>query len=113
MACSLGLGIGVTAYPQWANFALWPCTTRAPGLRSLRDAIIIVLSSGLTLGTIVVCILNLLLPLEKALTVPGPPPKASPRCGLSPEPTVHYRAPAQQDIEDPSVKRVSSDEEAA
>jgi xanthine/uracil permease len=48
IACSMGLGIGVTAYPQWANTALWPCTDCSDGLKSLRDAIILILSSGLT-----------------------------------------------------------------
>ena len=47
-ACSLGLGIGVTIYPQWANTALWPCTDCSSGVKSLRDAIILILSSGLT-----------------------------------------------------------------
>jgi hypothetical protein len=48
MACSLGVGIGVTIYPQWANTALWPCTDCSSGVKSLRDAIILILSSGLT-----------------------------------------------------------------
>jgi xanthine/uracil permease len=53
IACSLGVGIGVTVYPQWASwgpfpYGLWPCVGCSSGVKSLRDAIILILSSGLT-----------------------------------------------------------------
>lgn len=89
MACSLGLGIGVTIYPQWANTALWPCTDCSSGVKSLRDAIILILSSGLTLGAITACILNLLLPAERALLVPEP--SMVKQASLAAEPTVRYK----------------------
>ena len=49
-------GIGVSFYPQWAEwgstppysqYGLWPCTHCSEGVKSLRDAIILILSTGL------------------------------------------------------------------
>eukprot|EP00877_Chromochloris_zofingiensis_P003759 jgi/Chrzof1/13384/Cz07g31020.t1 len=66
LACSLGLGLGVTLVPQWAYNALWPVTPGMnDGLKGLREAIILVLETGFCLGAVVAVILNLLLPEEK------------------------------------------------
>ncbi|GAB4815854.1 hypothetical protein N2152v2_002900 [Parachlorella kessleri] len=97
MACALGLGIGVTIYPQWADwgsappynaYGLWPCTGCSSFVKSLRDALILILSSGLTIGAVTACFLNLLLPAEKAMIVPEPS-RMLPTLGA--EPTVYYK----------------------
>lgn len=64
MAVCLGLGIGVTLVPAWAQNALWPCTNCSPGLKGLRNAIIKVLDTGFCIGAILAILLNLILPQE-------------------------------------------------
>lgn len=64
----MSVGIGVTIVPQWANSTngLWPLTPdMSPGLRGLRSTIIIVLSTGYAIGTLVAMLLHLLLPLNE------------------------------------------------
>ena len=66
LACSLALAFGVELVPQWATLNLWPVTPgMSPGLRGLRDAIILVISTSFTLGAVVALILNLIIPLDK------------------------------------------------
>ena len=63
LACSLALAFGVELVPQWATLNLWPVTPgMSPGLRGLRDAIILVISTSFTLGAVVALILNLIIP---------------------------------------------------
>ncbi len=63
LACSLALAFGVELVPQWATLNLWPVTPRmSPGLRGLRDAIILVLSTSFTFGAVTAIILNLIIP---------------------------------------------------
>lgn len=54
MAFSLALGIGVTLVPEWATNALWPCDGCSSGVQGLRDAVIMILSTGFCIGAIVV-----------------------------------------------------------
>ncbi|KAG2448887.1 hypothetical protein HYH02_006236 [Chlamydomonas schloesseri] len=66
LACSLALAFGVELVPQWATLNLWPVTpSMSPGLRGLRDAIILVISTSFTLGAVVALILNLIIPVDK------------------------------------------------
>lgn len=63
LACSLALAFGVELVPQWATLNLWPITpSMSPGLRGLRDAIILVLSTSFTFGAVTAIILNLIIP---------------------------------------------------
>ena len=65
LACSLALAFGVELVPQWATLNLWPVTPgMSPGLRGLRDAIILVISTSFTLGAVVALILNLIIPAD-------------------------------------------------
>ncbi|KAG2500997.1 hypothetical protein HYH03_000819 [Edaphochlamys debaryana] len=69
LACSLALAFGVELVPQWATLNLWPVTPNMnSGLRGLRDAIILVISTSFTFGAVVALILNLLLPMDSAAT---------------------------------------------
>ncbi|KAG2448886.1 hypothetical protein HYH02_006235 [Chlamydomonas schloesseri] len=66
LACSLALAFGVELVPQWATLNLWPVTPgMSPGLRGLRDAIILVISTSFTLGAVVALILNLIIPSDE------------------------------------------------
>ncbi len=54
LGCSLALGVGVTLVPQWATNNLWPPYADPTSLvASIRDAVIIIFSSGFVLGTVV------------------------------------------------------------
>jgi len=72
LAATMGVGVGVTAWPAWAREALWPIDTHmvdgtslGKAKRGVRDAIILILSTGFVFGFFVAFILNLVLPLDK------------------------------------------------
>jgi uracil-xanthine permease len=74
--CSLGIGLGVNLVPAWINITgqqeypnqgnFWP---RNPnwnsGYAGFRDAIIILLSNGFSIGGLIALSLNLLLPIDR------------------------------------------------
>lgn len=65
LACSLAFAVGVELVPAWATNQLWPVTPGMdPGLRGLRDAIILILSTSFTFGAVVAFILNLIIPAD-------------------------------------------------
>ncbi|CAB1115931.1 unnamed protein product [Ectocarpus sp. CCAP 1310/34] len=64
VACSMGLGLGVTIAPAWATNNLWPCSDCGEGLRSFRDGVILVLSTGYSMGCAAAIILNQIIPNE-------------------------------------------------
>lgn len=65
LACSMALGVGVELVPQWANYWLWPVTPdMSSGVKGIRDAIILILSTSFCLGAVVAFILNLIMPHE-------------------------------------------------
>eukprot|EP00892_Ulva_mutabilis_P007205 jgi/Ulvmu1/4857/UM020_0143.1 len=65
LAVSLGAGLGVTLIPQWTQNNLWPeKDSMSDTLRGFRDAVIITLSTGYSLGVLLAMALNLLLPLD-------------------------------------------------
>lgn len=102
LACSLGLGIGVTLVPQWATNALWPCTGCSSGVKSLRDAIIEILSTGFCIGAIVAILLNAILPQEAPMVVPQLTTKGLPSTEKS---VVYDTAPKPLDgMDDSSAK---------
>ncbi|CAM9667929.1 unnamed protein product [Pylaiella littoralis] len=68
VACSLGLGLGVTIAPGWATNNLWPCSDCGVALKSFRDGIILVLSTGYSMGCTAAIILNQIIPDEAAET---------------------------------------------
>ncbi|KAL6771374.1 XUV1 [Auxenochlorella protothecoides x Auxenochlorella symbiontica] len=72
IACALALGIGVTLVPNWAQNNLWNNPNLSEGVQGVRDALILILETGFTLGALTAIVLNLLLPDEKGLTVPEP-----------------------------------------
>jgi len=73
-AMSLAVGLGVTIVPQFVNVSndevnfpnqgpLWPTRESwSPGFRGFRDAIIIVLSTGFSIGGFLCIILNFVIP---------------------------------------------------
>ncbi|MCJ1422972.1 hypothetical protein MMC29_000853 [Sticta canariensis] len=64
-AVALGLGLGVTIVPGWATNHLWPVVdSMSEGLRSFRDACILVLSNGFAVGCLITIILHLIIPEE-------------------------------------------------
>jgi uracil-xanthine permease len=66
LAVSLGLGLGVTLVPGWAENNLWPVTDgMSDGVRSFRDSIILILSNGFTIGCLTAIALHLILPQEE------------------------------------------------
>jgi uric acid-xanthine permease len=68
IAMAMSFGVGVTIVPQWANstVGLWPLTPdMSAGLRGLRSTVIIVLSTGYAVGTLVAMFLHLILPLNE------------------------------------------------
>ena len=72
LAATMGCGVGVTIWPAWAREALWPIdahmvdgTSLGKAKRGVRDAIILILSTGFVFGFFVAFILNLVLPLDK------------------------------------------------
>ncbi|EFJ52311.1 hypothetical protein VOLCADRAFT_115955 [Volvox carteri f. nagariensis] len=65
LACSLALAFGVELVPQWAQSQLWPVTPdMSSGVRGIRDAIILVLSTSFTFGAVTALILNLIIPVD-------------------------------------------------
>ncbi|GLI64085.1 hypothetical protein VaNZ11_007254 [Volvox africanus] len=65
LACSLALAFGVELVPQWATSQLWPITPdMSSGVRGIRDAIILVLSTSFTFGAVTALILNLIIPVD-------------------------------------------------
>ncbi|CAM9697695.1 unnamed protein product [Ectocarpus fasciculatus] len=64
VACSMGLGLGVTIAPGWATNNLWPCSDCGEELRSFRDGVILVLSTGYSMGCAAAIVLNLIIPSE-------------------------------------------------
>lgn len=69
MAASLAVGLGVTFRPQWADNALWPLDGKmrdgskfGEAKKGVRDAIILVLSTGFCFGSLVAFVLSLALP---------------------------------------------------
>ncbi|CAM9679279.1 unnamed protein product [Ectocarpus sp. 13 AM-2016] len=64
VACSMGLGLGVTIAPAWATNNLWPCSDCGEELRSFRDGVILVLSTGYSMGCAAAIILNQIIPNE-------------------------------------------------
>ncbi|KAL4533953.1 hypothetical protein Ndes2437B_g03262 [Nannochloris sp. 'desiccata'] len=65
MAMSLAFGIGVTIVPQWgaSPVGLWPLDPNSSAaLRGLRSTVIIILSTGYAIGTLVAIFLHLILP---------------------------------------------------
>lgn len=104
MACSLGLGIGVSLVPAWATNALWPCTTCSPALKGLREAVMKILSTGFCLGAIVSMLLNLILPAEAAMVVPENSSKGM--MPLTNEPSVKYVSVEKGDVAGPAAEEV-------
>ena len=49
--------------PTWATYQLWPITPgMSPGLRGVRDAVILILSTSFCFGAVTAFILNLIVP---------------------------------------------------
>ena len=72
IAATMACGVGVTIWPAWAREALWPIDAhRADGSnmgrakKGVRDAIILILSTGFVFGFFVSFFLYHLLPLDK------------------------------------------------
>eukprot|EP00904_Undaria_pinnatifida_P010137 jgi/Undpi1/6253/HiC_scaffold_20.g08737.m1 len=64
VVCSLSLGLGVTLAPAWATNNLWPCSDCGEALRSFRDGVILVMSTGYSMGCATAVLLNLIVPAE-------------------------------------------------
>ena len=71
LAATMACGVGVTLWPAWARMALWPIDTHmADGTqlgtakRGVRDAIILILSTGFVFGFFVAFTLNVVLPVD-------------------------------------------------
>ena len=72
MALSLAVGVGVTVFPYafqdqraspyTSNF--WPCTDCSDTLKGLRNGLMILLSTGYCIGTVIAMILNFILPAD-------------------------------------------------
>lgn len=68
IAMAMSIGVGVTIVPQWANSAngLWPLDPNmSAGLRGLRSTVIIILSTGYAIGTLIAMFLHLILPVTE------------------------------------------------
>lgn len=100
IACAFAFGIGVTLQPGWATNNLWPDEGLSQGVKGIRDAIILILETGFTIGAAVAIILNLLMPSEKAMVVPELDTPDMSLVGT--EPSVLYR-PSQNFSENPSL----------
>lgn len=72
---ALGIGLGVNLVPSWVNISgqssyplqgnLWPVNPRwSSSYRGFRDAVILILSNGFSVGGLLALILNLILPFE-------------------------------------------------
>jgi uric acid-xanthine permease len=65
MAMAFSFGVGVTIVPQWAASpnGLWPLDAdMSAALRGLRSTVLIILSTGYAIGTLVAIFLHLILP---------------------------------------------------
>eukprot|EP00891_Asterochloris_glomerata_P005932 jgi/Astpho2/5932/Aster-02419 len=63
LCVSLGLGLGITLVPSWAQNNLWILGPNASGgITGFRDAIILVLSNGFTVGALSAIALHLMIP---------------------------------------------------
>lgn len=68
IAMAMSVGVGVTIVPQWAASAngLWPLDPNmSAGLRGLRSTVIIILSTGYAIGTLIAMFLHLILPVSE------------------------------------------------
>ncbi|MCO5600241.1 hypothetical protein L7F22_054351 [Adiantum nelumboides] len=74
---ALGLGLGVNLVPTWVNIVgqasypnegnFWPTNPDwSPGYRGFRDALVLFISNGFSVGGFTAFALNLILPLEEA-----------------------------------------------
>ncbi|KAL0033065.1 hypothetical protein WJX79_000796 [Trebouxia sp. C0005] len=65
LCVAVGLGLGVTIVPNWATNNLWDVyPTTASGLAGFRNACILVLSNGFSVGCIISVLLHLALPFD-------------------------------------------------
>ncbi|KAL3137001.1 hypothetical protein ABBQ32_006593 [Trebouxia sp. C0010 RCD-2024] len=65
LCVAIGLGLGVTIVPNWATNNLWNVyPTTSSGLAGFRNACILVLSNGFSVGCIVSVLLHLILPFD-------------------------------------------------
>jgi len=65
MSMAFAFGVGVTIVPQWAGspLGLWPLDpTASAALRGLRSTVLIILTTGYAIGTLVAIFLHLILP---------------------------------------------------
>lgn len=68
IAMAMSIGVGVTIVPQWAASpnGLWPLDPNmSAGLRGLRSTIVIILSTGYAIGTLIAMFLHLILPVSE------------------------------------------------
>lgn len=68
IAMAMSIGVGVSIVPQWANSinGLWPLDPdMSAGLRGLRSTVVIILSTGYAIGTLIAMFLHLILPLNE------------------------------------------------
>ena len=72
VAATFAVGIGVILRPQWATNNLWPLdakmkesTSIGRGKKGVRDAIILILSTGFCFGAVMAFTLNLLIPVDQ------------------------------------------------
>ena len=68
IAMAMSIGVGVTIVPQWAASpnGLWPLDPNmSAGLRGLRSTIVIILSTGYAIGTLIAMFLHLILPVTE------------------------------------------------
>lgn len=71
LAIALGAGLGVTIVPQWTTANLWPTDGMSETLRGFRDAVIITLSTGYSIGVLLAMFLNAILPADGEEVVLG------------------------------------------
>ncbi|DBB13713.1 TPA: hypothetical protein ACH3X3_000728 [Trebouxia sp. C0006] len=65
LCVAVGLGLGVTIVPNWATNNLWDVyPTTGTGLAGFRNACILVLSNGFSVGCIISVLLHLALPFD-------------------------------------------------
>lgn len=87
LALSLGIGIGVTVVPHVASdfrgsgltANIWPCTDCDKAERSVRNGILIFLSTGYCSGTVIALFLNLILPTDPIIVSKGKDEPAVPK----------------------------------
>ncbi|KAK9845023.1 hypothetical protein WJX74_009785 [Apatococcus lobatus] len=66
LAVSIGLGLGVTLVPDFIANNFWGANHHSQGLNSFRNAVVLVLSNGFSIGCLSAVALNLLLPYEQS-----------------------------------------------